>query len=76
MLADMATEIDAAELLIKEHQNLKIINKNDQRRRNGKTLRFKACVELRTMLFRFLVAMAILKTSQRKNTTEILNFVP
>ena len=46
MLADMATEIDAAELLIQRASELKIINKNDQRRRNGKTLRIRSLLRI------------------------------
>ncbi len=78
MLADMATEIDAAELLIQRASELK--NNKQKMTKEGAMAKLYAseavCKNLRTMLFRFLVVMVILKTSLPKNTTEILNFVP
>ena len=54
MLADMATEIDAAELLIQRASELKMISKKMTKEgAMAKLYASETCVESRTTLFRF-----------------------
>jgi hypothetical protein len=74
MLADMATEIDASELLIRRASDLK--NAKQKMTREGamaKLYASEACVRILIMRFKSSVVMVIPKISRLKNSIEILN---